>query len=122
MNISNNLLTTLEIALDTIFKASGTDIRLHGLELIPDQPVLYVVNHFTRMETFLMPYILKKNVRKYPISLADSSFFSGKMGEFMDRVGAISTADKNRNAILIGALLTDSHPVIIFPEDRKSVV
>ncbi|HPV40189.1 MAG TPA: alpha/beta hydrolase [Spirochaetota bacterium] len=118
MNISNNLLTTLEIALDTIFKASGTDIRLHGLELIPDQPVLYVVNHFTRMETFLMPYILKKNVRKYPISLADSSFFSGKMGEFMDRVGAISTADKNRNAILIGALLTDSHPVIIFPEGQ----
>ena len=40
------------------------------------------------------------------------------MGEFMDRVGAISTADQNRDAILIGALLTDSHPVIIFPEGQ----
>lgn len=118
MNISNKLLTTLEIAMDTIFKASGTDIRLHGTELVPDQPVLYVVNHFTRMETFLMPYIIRKKIGKYPISLADSSFFSGKMGEFMDRVGAISTADRNRNAILIGALLTDSHPVIIFPEGQ----
>ncbi len=118
MNISNTLLTTLEITMDTIFKASGTDIRLHGVENIPDQPVLYVINHFTRMETFLMPYIIRKNIKKYPLSLADSSFFSGKMGEFMDRVGAISTADQNRNAILIGALLTDSHPVIIFPEGQ----
>ena len=32
MNISNTLLKTLEITMDTIFKASGTDIRLHGLE------------------------------------------------------------------------------------------
>jgi esterase/lipase/1-acyl-sn-glycerol-3-phosphate acyltransferase len=118
MNISNTLLTTLEITMDTIFKASGTDIRLHGAEQVPDQPVLYVINHFTRMETFLMPYIIRKKIKKYPISLADSSFFSGKMGEFMDRVGAISTADQNRNAILIGALLTDSHPVIIFPEGQ----
>ncbi|MBP7734534.1 MAG: alpha/beta hydrolase [Spirochaetes bacterium] len=118
MNISNTLLTTLEITLDTIFKASGTDLRVHGLENVPDQPVLYVVNHFTRMETFLMPYIIKKKLRKYPISLADRSFFSGKMGEFMDRVGAVSTADQNRNAILIGSLLTDRHPVIIFPEGQ----
>ncbi len=118
MTISNTLLTTIEITLDTIFKASGTDIRVHGLEQVPDQPVLYVINHFTRMETFLMPYLIRKKIKKYPISLADSSFFSGKMGEFMDRVGAVSTTDQNRNAILIGALLTDSHPVIIFPEGQ----
>ena len=47
-----------------------------------------------------------------------SSFFGGKMGEFMGSVGAVSTADPKRDETLIGALLTDSHPVIIFPEGQ----
>jgi esterase/lipase/1-acyl-sn-glycerol-3-phosphate acyltransferase len=106
------------ITLDAIIKASGTDIRLHGTEKVPDQPVLYVINHFTRMETILMPYIIKKNIKKYPISLAAQSFFGGKMGDLMDKYGAISTANPNRDAMLINALLTDSNPVIIFPEGQ----
>lgn len=118
MNISNSLVKTIEITLDAIFAASGTDIRLHGIESVPDNPVLYVINHFTRMETFLMPYIIKKNIEKFPVSLADKSLFSGKMGDFMDRVGALSTADPNRDSILVSSLLTDSHPVIIFPEGQ----
>ena len=118
MKISNDLINIIEAALDTLIKASGMDLRLHGLENVPDHPVLYVINHFTRIETILMPYIIKKNMKKYPISLADKSFFSGKMGEIMDNVGAISTADPNRNKIFINALLTDSHPVIIFPEGQ----
>lgn len=118
MKISNDLINIIEAALDTLIKASGMDLRLHGLENVPDHPVLYVINHFTRIETILMPYIIKKNIKKYPVSLADKSFFNGKMGEFMDNVGAISTADPNRNKILINALLTDSHPVIIFPEGQ----
>jgi esterase/lipase/1-acyl-sn-glycerol-3-phosphate acyltransferase len=118
MKISNDLINIIEAALDTLIKASGMDLRLHGLENVPDHPVLYVINHFTRIETILMPCIIKKNIKKYPFSLADKSFFSGRMEEFMDNVGAISTADPNRNKILINALLTDSHPVIIFPEGQ----
>jgi len=118
MKISNDLINIIEAALDTLIKASGMDLRLHGLENVPDHPVLYVINHFTRIETILMPYIIKKNIKKYPVSLADKSFFSGRMGEFMDKVGAISTADPNRDKIFINALLTDSHPVIIFPEGQ----
>jgi esterase/lipase/1-acyl-sn-glycerol-3-phosphate acyltransferase len=106
------------ITLDALVKASGTDIRLHGTERVPDQPVLYVINHFTRMETILMPYIIKKSIKKYPISLADQSFFGGKMGDLMDKYGAISTANPNRDTLLINALLTDSNPVIIFPEGQ----
>ena len=81
MNISNSLINIIEAALDTLIKASGMDLRLHGLENVPDQPVFYVINHFTRIETILMPYIIKKNIKKYPVSLADKSFFSGKMGD-----------------------------------------
>jgi esterase/lipase/1-acyl-sn-glycerol-3-phosphate acyltransferase len=118
MAISNALLKTVEITLDTLFKASGTDIRVHGAENVPDQPVLYVINHFTRMETFLMPYIVKKKIGKFPMSLAHYSLMEGKMGDVMDKLGAVSTTNPNRDAILIGALLTDSHPVNIFPEGQ----
>jgi esterase/lipase/1-acyl-sn-glycerol-3-phosphate acyltransferase len=118
MNISNAMIETISVTLDMIFKASGTDIRLHGTKDVPDQPVLYVINHFTRMETIMMPYIIKKYIKKYPISLADNSFFVGKLGEIMNRGGAVSTADPNRDSILINALLTNIHPVIIFPEGQ----
>jgi esterase/lipase/1-acyl-sn-glycerol-3-phosphate acyltransferase len=118
MNISNTLIKTIEITLDTIFKASDTDIRIHGLENVPDGPVLYVINHFTRMETFLMPYIIKKNIKKYPISLAHESLITGKLGEFLGKLGAVSTSDPDRDSILVSALLTDRHPVIIFPEGQ----
>lgn len=118
MNISNSMINTIKVALDMIFKATGTDIRVHGTENVPDQPVLYVPNHFTRIETVMMPYVIKKYIKKYPVSLADSSFFVGKLGEIMDRGGAVSTTDPNRDKLLVNALLTDSHPVIIFPEGQ----
>ncbi len=118
MNISNRMVETICLSLDMIFKASGTDIRMHGTKDVPDQPVLYVVNHFTRMETIMMPYLIRKHIKKYPISLADNSLFVGKLGEILNKGGAVSTKDPNRDSILINALLTDSHPVIIFPEGQ----
>ena len=118
MKISEDLIKVIAAALDALIVASGTDIRLHGAENVPDQSVLYVINHFTRLETILMPYIIRKNIKKYPISLAHHSFFSGEMRTFMDKVGAISTADPDRDKIFINALLTGSHPVIIFPEGQ----
>jgi esterase/lipase/1-acyl-sn-glycerol-3-phosphate acyltransferase len=118
MSISNAMIEAISVSLDVIFKASGTDIRMHGTKDVPDQPVLYVVNHFTRMETIMMPYVIRKYIKKYPISLADSSFFAGKLGEIMNRAGAVSTVDPNRDSILINSLLTDRNPVIIFPEGQ----
>ncbi|MBN1364149.1 MAG: alpha/beta fold hydrolase [Syntrophaceae bacterium] len=118
MNISNDLIKIIELAIDTLIKAAGIDLRLHGVENVPDQPIVYVVNHFTRLETVLMPYIIKKKTNKDAVSLAHESFFSGRMKDFLDNVGAVSTADPNRDKIFIKALLSDSHPVIIFPEGQ----
>ena len=118
MNISNDLIRIIELAIDTLIKAAGIDMRLHGIENVPDQSVVYVVNHFTRLETVLIPYVIKKNINKYPVSLAAQDFFSGKMRDFMDNVGAVSTTDPNRDKIFINTLLTDSHPVVIFPEGQ----
>lgn len=118
MKISDELIKIIVVALDALIKASGIDIRLHGMENVPKQPVVYVVNHFTRLETFLMPYIIKKQTSKDTVSLAHESFFKGRMGEFLDNVGAVSTADPNRDKIFISSLLNDHHPVIIFPEGQ----
>jgi esterase/lipase/1-acyl-sn-glycerol-3-phosphate acyltransferase len=118
MHISNDLVKIIVSAIDTVIKTAGIDIRLHGIENVPDQPVVYVVNHFTRLETGLMPYIIKKHIKKDAVSLAAQYFFEGKMKNFMDNVGAVSTADPNRDKIFISSLLADSHPVIIFPEGQ----
>jgi esterase/lipase/1-acyl-sn-glycerol-3-phosphate acyltransferase len=118
MKISEDLISLIAAALDALIKASEMDLRLHGLENVPDEPVLYAVNHFTRSETVLLPYLIRKHIKKYPISLAHESFFGGAMREFMDNLGTVSTADPDRDKILINALLTDSHPVVIFPEGQ----
>ncbi|MDD5476375.1 MAG: 1-acyl-sn-glycerol-3-phosphate acyltransferase, partial [Syntrophales bacterium] len=118
MDVSDRLIKTIMVSLDAITKATGMDIRLHGTDNVPDQPVLYAVNHFTRLETILMPYIIRKTFNKYPMSLAASFFFGGALGDVMERLGAISTADPNRDRLLIKALLTDDNPVIIFPEGQ----
>ncbi len=118
MELSNRMIKTIMVSLDALTQAARMDIRVHGKENVPDQPVLFVVNHFTRMETILMPYIVKKHIKKFPVSLADKGFFGGKMGDFMSRLGAVSTADPQRDTILINSLLTGSNPVIIFPEGQ----
>jgi len=118
MNISNDLINIVSLAIDSLISAAGIDMRLHGIENVPDQPVVYVVNHFTRVETGLIPYVIKKHIKKYPLSLAAEYLFSGRMKDFMDNVGAVPTTDPNRDKILVNALLTDSHPVVIFPEGQ----
>ena len=92
------------------------DIHTTGDKNIPDNPILYVVNHFTRAETFLLPYIIKKTTDNMPNSLADSSFFKGKLGDYLTAVGVLSVDDPNRNNIIIGDLITGRKNWVIFPE------
>lgn len=118
MEVSKLLIKTLALTLDGIFKASDADIRIHGVENIPEEPVLFVINHFTRIETIIIPYVLYKHAGIYPISLADKSFFSGALGKIMASVGAISTEDPDRDKIFIRSLLTGEMPAVIFPEGQ----
>lgn len=106
------------VSIDALTQASGINIRLQGQENVPDQSVLFVVNHFTRLETILMPYVIRKYFGKYPLSLAYKGFFDGRLGDVITKLGAVSTADPDRDRRLINALLTGVNPVIIFPEGQ----
>jgi len=96
-------------------KLSGANITISG-EKIPDSPVLFVANHFTRFETFVVPYMLYKKYGRVSRSLADDSVFIGALGRFMRWVGTISNKNKARDCIIVEDLLKGSSDWIIYPE------
>lgn len=118
MDVSYNLLHLTGKAIDVLAKFSKADIRVHDAVRIPQAPVVFVVNHFTRMETFFLPNVIHKITGKYIYSLAHYSFFSGGFGKFMEKVGAVSTKDPLRDVKFIGALLRGDMDCIIFPEGQ----
>ena len=118
MEISGFLYKLTSLALETLIKATKADIRIHGKENIPDQPVLYVINHFTRMETFFLPHVIYNITGKNVLSLAFHGFFGGAFGKYLTRIGAISTQAPDRDKIMISSLLKGDMPCLIFPEGQ----
>ncbi len=107
---SNYLIRMVESILDT-------NIHVHGEQnLLHDSPTLFVANHFTRFETFVMPYIIYTHSQMGVRSLADHSIFVGYFGKFLNRVGTLSTGAQHRNEIILGDLMTGRENWIIYPE------
>ena len=96
-------------------KLSGANITISG-EKIPDSPVLFVANHFTRFETFVVPHMLYEEYGRVSRSLADDSIFVGTLGRFMRWVGTISNKNKARDCIIVEDLLKGTSDWIIYPE------
>jgi len=118
MPLSKFMLSAAKLTLDAVFKASEADIRVHNVEHIPASHVLFAVNHFTRMETAFLPYVILKHTKQHSLSLADSAFFKGKLDSILHKMGAVSTHDPDRDKVLASALLTGKMSVIIFPEGQ----
>ena len=103
--------------LDLASQLMRARVRLHNTDVIaPDMAIIFVANHFTRLETLLLPYIIHKNTGLTPWSLAAAGLFHGRIGNFLRATGTISTQDPDRDKTIIRSLLRGDHPWIIFPE------
>lgn len=107
---------TTGLAIKLLSQLSRASIVVHGKENIPSGPTIFVVNHFTRVETFLLPAYLYNLSGKPALSLAASSLFKGSLEKFLNLVGAVSTNDPKRDKLILKSLLTGEANWVIFPE------
>lgn len=104
------------LAINILEKLIGSRFSVSGLENLPDQPIMFVSNHFTRSETFFIPYLIYKHTGKQVRCLADSGLHQGLLGKFLHNVGAISTKNPNRDQIILKDLIKGEYNWLIYPE------
>ena len=109
---------TTGLAVKTLSSISRARPYFHGTENIPDSPTIYVFNHFTRIETFLLPYHLHRLTGKPVWALAAAELFVGRFGRYLEHIGAVSTQAPDRDLLMVKTLLTGEASWIIFPEGR----
>ncbi len=115
---------TLSVAL--LERVLKCNFNAEGIENLSDNPTVFVINHFTRTETVIVPCQISKYTKKYVHSLADESLFLGKFGEFLSSLGVISTSEPQRDNLIIGDLICGRQNWVIYPEGRmvknKSII
>jgi esterase/lipase/1-acyl-sn-glycerol-3-phosphate acyltransferase len=116
MHYSAYLATGQLIALMQGF--SKIKVRTHGQESIPGGSIIFVVNHFTRIETLLLPYHIYTHTHVPVWSLADHSLFEGPLSSLLVKIGAVSTRNPDRDRLIVKTLLTGEANWIIFPEGQ----
>ena len=85
---------------------SKVNVNIHGRENIPDGSLIFVVNHFTRIETLLLPYHIYHLTNRPVWSLADAAMFSGALGQILEALGNVSTKAPDRDRVIVKNLLT----------------
>lgn len=115
--MANILFKSTTYLIEMVESLLETNIHLHGEEqLNSDSPILFVSNHFTRFETFIMPYVIHAHSKMVVRSLADESIFVGYFEKYLNKIGALSTDHEHRNEIILGDLMTGRKNWIIYPE------
>ena len=102
--------------LGAVSRMLGIKVRVTGTENLICQPTLFVANHFTRVETFLIPWIIYRSAGRHVRSLGTHSVFRGLFGRYFRAVGGMSTRNPRRNRTIIRELMTSRNDWIIYPE------
>ena len=105
------------MALRVIERLINGTIRIEGEHNIGKGPVLFIANHFTRFETFILPWIIH-NVHsgRMPHSLAYHELFRGRFGDFLMTMGARPTGDPVVKHTIVENLMTGRNDWLIYPE------
>ena len=98
-----------------IKKIVGINITVSG-DIPRKSSLLFLSNHFTRFETFLVPYVLYSKYRHTSRSLGDDSVFVGLLGKYMRLAGTISTQNIKKEKIISDDLISAEADWIIYPE------
>ena len=109
---------TAGIAIKAMSNLSRARFRIRGEEQIPKGALIFVVNHFTRFETIFLPYLINRLTRKTVWSLADDKLFAGGLGSLLNKLGAVSTRNPDRDLLIVKTLLTGEAAWVVFPEGR----
>ena len=107
---------TTEFAIKKLYDISRTRVNLHLEEELPGGSIIFVINHFTRIETVFLPFHIQKITGAPVWSLASSELFQGFVGNFITEAGAVSTKDPDRDKLMVKSLLTGEANWVIFPE------
>ncbi len=116
-----------KFSLDVASAVTRAEVRMHNLHYLEkDMSIIFVVNHFTRLETLMLPYQILKNTGLRPWSMAAGVLYTGRVGKFLRSIGTVSTKDPDRDRVVISSLLSGDMPWIIFPEgamikDKKMI-
>ena len=116
--IQNDLLiNTNGYVLSLLEKILNANIEVKGIENIPkNNPIMFVANHFTRIEAMIVPYTLYNLTNKKVGVIADDSLFKSYFGNFLKNLGAMKKSEINRNEHIIGDLISSCKNWMIFPE------
>ena len=109
---------TTSLAIKKLSQLSKLNIKIHGEENIPDGSIIFVANHFTRIETLFLPRRLHQLTGTPIWPLADYSLFKGPLAAMFDKLGVISTRDPNRDRLMVKTLLTGEAAWVVYPEGR----
>jgi esterase/lipase/1-acyl-sn-glycerol-3-phosphate acyltransferase len=106
------------LAVKALSRLSRARFRVHGEENLSPGSDIFVINHFTRIETLILPTYINKLTGQHIWSLADSTLFTPALSSFFDSVGAVSTRNPDRDLLMVKSLLTGEASWIIYPEGR----
>lgn len=109
---------TSTYALKKMYDFSKAKIIISESDKIPSGPNIFVINHFTRIETVFLPFHLNKITTRPVWALADSALFKGPLEGFLKQAGAISTKNPDRDLLIIKSILKNEADWIMFPEGK----
>lgn len=107
---------TTGAVMTSLMRLLGVKLRVTGTENLVTRPTLFVANHFTRIETFLIPYAIFRYAGRQVRSLGTHSVFRGRFGRYFEALGGMSTRDPRRNRTIVRELMTGHASWVIYPE------